>query len=211
MVRVEGVEPSSPVWKTSVLPLDDTSTVTFTFSCQRPTAWRPWQESNPQTFRFGGGVSTIASRPNTWGERRESNPLQRSHNPPSVPIEFSRHTCEQWRWRQDSNPHTPRYKRGARPLRRHQHDHDLARPARIELAPPPYQGGSLPTNLQPRTMALATGLEPTPSRLRGERTATRAPPAWRSRRDSNPHSLRRQRSALPSGYVTSEIGCGQET
>lgn len=145
--------------------------------------------------------------------------------------------------------------------------------------PPGYQPGALP--LRQRSLELTSGLEPEPSRLRGERTATRALSAstlvlvrhaelatprapsdlvtqlprevhleapnhlglnftlwprapvqllalavtelrllhddamvassvaefelsriWRSRRDSNPHVLGRQPSALPSGYAT---------
>lgn len=43
---------------------------------------------------------------------------------------------------------------------------------------PAYQAGGLATDLPTlNELALATGLEPEPSRLRGERTATRALPA----------------------------------
>ena len=52
--------------------------------------WRPWQESNPQTFRFGGGVSTIASRPvfdSFRGDRWDSNPLIRGSQPRAHPVE----------------------------------------------------------------------------------------------------------------------------
>lgn len=52
--------------------------------------------------------------------------------------------------------------------------------------PPRYQRGVLPLELQVLNLALATGLEPAPSRLRGELSATRRQPAWRFQRDSNP-------------------------
>ena len=59
----------------------------------RHTHWRPWQESNPQTFRFGGGVSTIASRPTTTGVIDEARTrYQQIHNLPAHLFAFDHHT-----------------------------------------------------------------------------------------------------------------------
>ena len=55
--------------------------------------WRPWQESNPQTFRFGDGVSTIASRPTTTGVIDETRTrYQQIHNLPAHLFAFDHHT-----------------------------------------------------------------------------------------------------------------------
>lgn len=70
------------------------------------------------------------------------------------------------------------------------------------VLPRPHDRGHL-TVLEP-----VMGVEPTESRLRGERRSTPAPPAWSRRRESNPLPLAYHASACP--HLLRRLGDGGE-
>lgn len=141
----------------------------------RPPTWRTWQESNPQTFRFGGGVSPMASRPTLWGERRESNSQHQVHSLTATHLRSPATTS--WRRRPESNRCPLAYKTSALPTRASPSRTGAAGEARtpcFHLTKVAVSPLTFSRNLEP-----VNGLEPSPSDLRGQRTATRAPLAWR--------------------------------
>lgn len=138
---------------------------------------------------FGDHTSTTASPAylvRSGATDRIRTGKYRGHNPALSPSSLSRTaTDETWSRVSAFNQPAPRYKGGPLSGATRQ-----TWRARRDLNPRllPYQGSGLPLTYKPETLEDTMGLEPTPSRLRGERTATRAPSpqTWRARRESNP-------------------------
>ena len=159
--------------------------------------------------------------PPIWGEMRESNSRDWSHNPVPKPFGQSRHRI--WSCWLDSHQHGPAYKAGAFVCRPQQQTLELARS--LELRSGAYHAPALPVELYQRswrgdsnadhgrtrpalfllsytstkTLEVAGRIALPMICFAGRRLAVLATPpqqAWSGRRDSNPRSRRWQRRVL---------------
>jgi hypothetical protein len=134
--------------------------------------------------------------PPIWGEMRESNSRDWSHNPVPKPFGQSRHRT--WSCWLDSHQHRPAYKAGAFVCRPQQQTLELAR--RFERRSRTYEARALPTELHQHTFFKhleAVGRIALPMICSAGRclAVLATPPqtyllTWSGRRDSNPRSRR---------------------
>src|ERR1051326_4319426 len=89
LVARHGIEPCPPAFQTSTLP-----------SSSRAKIWWTVRDSNSHFHGCRPWVIPLYEPPN-WGEMRESNSRDRSHNPVPKPFGQSRHRI--WSWSSESN------------------------------------------------------------------------------------------------------------
>ena len=206
-----GIEPYPLAFQTSTLPsssraklLVDGARLELAFH-----AGRPW--------------AILLYEPPIWGEMRESNSRNWSHNPAPKPFGQSRHRI--WSCWLDSHQHQPAYKAGAFVGRPQQQTLELARS--LELRSGAYHAPALPVELYQRswrgdsnahhgltrpalfplryTSTSASNIWRRWGELHSRLSALQADAllswrhrltVWSGRRDSNPRSRRWQRRVL---------------
>ena len=77
----------------------------------RSAKWSGREDSNLHAPAPEAGGLPITLRPEEWGERRESNPLERGSQPRGAPFAFAhqRAGSRPWSRRRESNPHFEAY------------------------------------------------------------------------------------------------------
>ena len=128
------------------------------------------------------------------------------HSLPAQPLASTHHTI--WRWLEDSNPHRPPYKSGARPLRRNQQKRGAVGGNRTRISTlPKWQSAA---DLQPQT----TGADDRARTGTYDFTRVACCHSHSIRvavlRGVEPRSAGRQPAVLPINERT-KLGCGRES